>query len=58
VTEHHKRAFALFAQKELDPVGGNGAGGWHRFSALFSGLVERGVTLHTKVVCASLQSVR
>jgi hypothetical protein len=28
-------AFALFQQKDLDPVGGNSAWGWHRFSALF-----------------------
>ena len=27
MTKHNKRTFALFAQKELDPVGGNGAGG-------------------------------
>jgi hypothetical protein len=33
--KHHQRTFALFQQKDLDPVGGNGARGQHRLSALF-----------------------
>jgi hypothetical protein len=36
VAKHHQRTHALFEQKNFDPVGVNGASGWHRFSALFA----------------------
>jgi hypothetical protein len=40
MAKQHQRPFALFEQKNVDPVGGNGAGRWHRFSALFAGFVD------------------
>jgi hypothetical protein len=40
MAKQHQRTFALFEQKNVDPVDGNGAGRWHRFSALFARFVE------------------
>jgi hypothetical protein len=39
MAKQHQRTLALFEQTNLDPVGGNNAGRWHRFSALFAGFV-------------------
>jgi hypothetical protein len=37
VAKHHQRALALFKDKLINSVGGNGAGGGHRVSAWFAG---------------------
>ena len=34
MAKQHQRTRSLFAQEDLDAVGGNGSGGGHRFSAL------------------------
>jgi hypothetical protein len=36
VAKQNQRTFALFEQENVDPVGGDHAGRWHRFSALFA----------------------
>jgi hypothetical protein len=34
MAKQHQRTCSLFAQEDLDAIGGNGSGGGHRFSAL------------------------
>jgi hypothetical protein len=50
MAKHHQRTFALFAQEDIDPIGGNGAWGWHRFSALIARFCTGIAARHDRVV--------